>query len=680
MRAATERAEPRRGWPARTAFALPWLVIAAPALWQLVLLGSAIAGRLLYPYDLEWMEGGLLHHALRIQQGQGIYVPPSIDFIPYLYTPFYPAMLALLATPLGLSYTFGRAVSLVGLLGIAVVTITSLGGAAHQHARRAPVVAAILLALGLFAAGYPYVEGWYDLVRADTFFLFLVTGALAALPRWCGGEAGTRGQARVAAAGAILALAFFCKQTGILYVALGGLIVLVVNWRRLPGFVLSAGAIGLGGCALLQVTTDGWFWIYVRKIHAAHDFNPDRFWKSFENILWFIPAQSIVIGAALVLVLLTWAVRRRLPRQVHSFLLWTLTYAVSTLLGAIGWGTEFAHFNAYMPALLHGGLAAGAGVLAVFACGHALVGDRRGWEIVATVLGLAAAAPLAYACYTKRWDPNKYVPTAQDRLAGDRLIAHLRAIEGDVWMPSHPWYLQLAGKQPRVHRMGIKDVTTRQARTVAGLDDALRTHAFAAIVLDARDVHLELPVLTATYRLQEKLPKGERPRVFTGAPVVPDSIWVPAVPAQPPAGTRTAFDLEMLGWIGWTTSGAAWGPRPASEPLPGQGPVIGATGRRFATSMHGGDAGTGRLTSPPFVLGKTLTLHLGGGVDDRLRVELWVGDAIVATARVAPPGGEALQATTLDTAAHVGPYQAKLVFVDDAPTGHLTVDDIWIGR
>jgi len=79
----------------RLVHALPWVLVALPAVYQLVLLATAIAGRVGYPYDLEWMEGGMLHHALRIKNGEGIYVPPSIDFIPYLYTPLYPSLLAL---------------------------------------------------------------------------------------------------------------------------------------------------------------------------------------------------------------------------------------------------------------------------------------------------------------------------------------------------------------------------------------------------------------------------------------------------------------------------------------------------------------------------------------------------------------------------------------------------------
>ena len=117
-------------WAHRLVGALPWLVIALPALYQLFLLSVAITARITYPYDLEWMEGGMLHHALRIQNGEGIYVPPSIDFIPYLYTPLYPSLLAMLGGAFGLTYTLGRAISVLSLIGIAIIGALQIAGRA----------------------------------------------------------------------------------------------------------------------------------------------------------------------------------------------------------------------------------------------------------------------------------------------------------------------------------------------------------------------------------------------------------------------------------------------------------------------------------------------------------------------------------------------------------------------
>jgi hypothetical protein len=230
--------------------------------------------------------------------------------------------------------------------------------------------------------------------------------------------------------------------------------------------------------------------------------------------------------------------------------------------------------------------------------------------------------------------------------------------------------------------MGVKDVITRQTRTpgqiITGLDEALKAHRFSALVLDDRDLNVELPI-AQYYRAALKLPPDERPHVYTGANVTPDSIWVPAIPAKPPAGAKVVFDFEQPTWAGWTRSGPAWGDGPVTESRAGQDLVLGATGLRFATSTQGGDAGVGRVTSPPFPLeGARLTIKLGGGTDaTKLRVELWVGDGIVRTASVPSLGGDALHDVSIDVAEFAG-KPATLVLVDDSPTGHLDVDDVWL--
>jgi hypothetical protein len=655
------------------------MLLAAPGLYQVALLAIAIGGRLFYPYDLEWMEGGLLHHALRIQTGHGIYTAPSVDFIPYLYTPLYPALLAVLGEIFGVTYTLGRLVSVFSLVGIAAVAMFSIAGKRFEHPSRSIAVAGAVLGLGLFAAVYPYVEGWYDLVRADTLFLFMVTVALAALPRWAKLDEGLRGHARIAAGAAILGLSFFCKQTGVFYVGLGGAIVAVIAWKRAFTYIAVAGVLGLGGTAAANAATHGWFWVYVSKIHRAHDFNMDRFWRSYGYILWHFRALTIVVVIALIATLVVAIRTRALPKQCQPLLLWSSAYAVSTVVGAVGWGTEFAHFNAYMPAFLHGALAAGAALPALAACARILRPDiELAGHAVAAVAGLALALTLIHA----RWQPSKFVPTDADVAAGDKLIARIRALDGEVWMPSHPWYLVLAGKQPHVHRMGVKDVTARQSRTpgqiIAGLDDALKTHRFSALVLDDRDLQLELP-LAQYYRPALKLPPDERPHVYTGAKVVPDTIWVPAIPAKPPAGAKVVFDFESPTWGAWQRSGPAWGDGPVAESQPGQDLVLGATGKRFATSMFGGEAAIGRVTSPPFTLdGARMTIKLGGGTDaTKLRVELWVDRQLARTTSVPSLGGDQLHDVSIDLGDLRG-KQATLVFVDDSPTSHLDVDDVWL--
>jgi hypothetical protein len=665
----------------RVITAVAWVVIALPALYQLALLATAIAGRIAYPYDLEWMEGGVLQHAQRLQDGHGIYPPPSVDFVPYLYTPLYPLLLALLGKIFGLGYTLGRVLSVLSLIAIAPIAAVSIAAPRHRHTSPWPAGAGVALALGLFAAAYPFVEGWYDLVRADTFFLLLITASIAAAVRW-------DTHPKIVALATIVVLAFFAKQTGIIYVGFIGAIVAVRSPRLAATYMITATILGVTFCTAANIATDGWFWIYVQKIHRLHDFSKHRFYQSFGFILWHFRALTIVVGGTLVVVAVTWikSGRREVPKQVRPFLLWTAAFAVSTVVGAVGWGTEFARYNAYIPAFLHGALAAGAAIPALAACVGILWGARKRNMLVAHGAAGVAAIALGVTLLVTRWDPHTYMPTDADRAAGDKLIARIAAIGGDVWVPHHPWYAALAGKRTYVHRMGITDVTRRQTRVVAGLDDALRDHRFSAIVLETSDLS-ELGRIQSFYRPQMKLPPDERPRVVTGAGApydpwgccqTPDTIWVAAVPAAPPAGAKVVFDFETQVWPpGWKRSGPAWGEGPVE--LAPASVVIGATGRRFGSSLNAGESTLGRMTSPPFLLdGTKLTMKLGGGADaTKLRVELWVDDAIARTASVPTPGGDTLQEVSLDVSELRG-QEATLVLVDDSPTSHLFIDDVWL--
>ena len=111
------------------------VVATVPALVQLGWHLRLFAGRVGFPLDLEWMEGGMLVHAQRIAAGQGIYVKPSLEFIPYLYTPLYPALLALLSFVFPLGYLLGRVVSLLAFFAALVLLVALVVGEARSLAR-----------------------------------------------------------------------------------------------------------------------------------------------------------------------------------------------------------------------------------------------------------------------------------------------------------------------------------------------------------------------------------------------------------------------------------------------------------------------------------------------------------------------------------------------------------------
>ena len=94
------------------------LVVLSAALYFLGILAAAVVARVAYPYEIEWMEGGVLAHVARILRGQPLYARPTLEFTPFLYPPLYYAVSAAVAKLVGLSLVPLRLVSVVATLGI----------------------------------------------------------------------------------------------------------------------------------------------------------------------------------------------------------------------------------------------------------------------------------------------------------------------------------------------------------------------------------------------------------------------------------------------------------------------------------------------------------------------------------------------------------------------------------
>jgi hypothetical protein len=189
----------------------------------------------------------------------------------------------------------------------------------------------------------------------------------------------------------------------------------------------------------------------------------------------------------------------------------------------------------------------------------------------------------------------------------------------------------------------------------------------------------DMPSLRPAYHPAFQLGRDEKPHVYTGVRVIPETIWIPSTDSKPPKGVHAVFDFESPSWSGWERSGPAWGDGPILEAPAREDFVTGATGQRFATSKHGGDAATGRVSSPFFLIdGPRITMKLGGGTDaTKLRVELWVDGQIARVQRA--------DTRRRDVADHAArrrrsPGQASgLVSSTTTVMGsHLDIDDVWI--
>jgi hypothetical protein len=97
-----------------------------------------------------------------------------------------------------------------------------------------------------------------------------------------------------------------------------------------------------------------------------------------------------------------------------------------------------------------------------------------------------------------------------------RLLDELRALPEPLFIPFHTYYAVLVGKQPFVHRMGVRDVEAALGRP-KGLDQAMSDQRFAAVVLDWKSYPGEWPNLDRRYHVIHDFVEGvDSVRMFAG--------------------------------------------------------------------------------------------------------------------------------------------------------------------
>ena len=101
--------------------------------------------RMTYPYQLEWMEGGSVDHVRRILTGHQLYGKPSLSFTPYIYTPLYFYVSAMVTKVIGIGFVPLRFVSFVSSLGCFMMIFLFVK-------RETRCILCSLLSVGFFAA------------------------------------------------------------------------------------------------------------------------------------------------------------------------------------------------------------------------------------------------------------------------------------------------------------------------------------------------------------------------------------------------------------------------------------------------------------------------------------------------------------------------------------------------
>jgi hypothetical protein len=498
----------------RTIRVLMTLVLGIVALQPIIRFLDVAFSRIRYPFELEWMEGGVVDHIRIVLSGQALYRAPSLDFTPFIYVPGYYYVSALVTKIVGLGLFAPRLVSLVSILGCFAL----LGLWVYKESEN---YLAAVVAVGLFAATFGQSAFWFDLARVDSLFLFFL------LAGYCLARFGTSWRDSIVC-GLLLGCAALTKQIGlVLAVPALGFIVLQAWKRGLWAFVAFAAFVATT-FGLLEVTSHGWFSYYTFRVPAEHEV----FWPQMTSVLteqFWTPVAPMTL-AMLAIVFGTAAHGRRSVWAFHaSWALCALGASLSSILHTGGYP------NVLMPA--HAAMAMCGGL--VFS--KSWQTDSFSRPLTARLLGhrlFVAAVLVIQLVLLPKINRRELVPSAEDRAAGKTMLAAVAASRGPVWMISSGYYPYVArGDGVTSHAMALTDVFKAKESAIQqhlrdNILEQIRAKRFGTIVLDRAAGFLPGDIadeIRRNYRLKEHVFSPDTGRFWpkSGASIRPDEIWEP---------------------------------------------------------------------------------------------------------------------------------------------------------
>jgi hypothetical protein len=471
---ATSSALPSVDSGAQRSDGLAWRGLVASLRTASALLATASIGlffwcaskRVAYPFELDWMEGCMLDHVERLREGLGIYVRPSLDFVPYMYNPLFYVAGDLATHVVGMSLMALRLVSIVS-----TATIFGLLATIVWLETRSPWAAT--LAAAAYAGTYPVTSSWLDVGRVDSLAIALCLGAILAART-------ARSPRGLLVTALLVVLAFATRQNTLTLVpALGAFFWLRLGARRAAWFAAPAVLAIVTGVAALTLATHGWYWFYAFRLPFLHPRLAlgEALAQFLKNEL-VAPERGAVV-LAVYLFLSPFRSGRDASRAYLALGGGALT--VTTLVGRFHSG---AFVNDDLPLYAALALWFGVGLHRAATDGARLAGARG--EALACAAALLQMIGAVY-------DPHPWVPTTKDLAEGERLLGEISVYPGEVLVADHSRIVRRVGKRGFAHDMALFDIMrmTKDPWGVVGplqaeLEEALRTERFDAILLDGQ--------------------------------------------------------------------------------------------------------------------------------------------------------------------------------------------------
>lgn len=409
-----------------------------------------VISRISIGFVIEWGEGAGINQINHILNKNALYIEPSINFAPLVYTPLYYYLSA------GLTLVIKNILFSARLVSV-LATLASLGIIALIVYRETKNALIGWVAGSLYLACFSLSGGFYDLARVDSLYVFLLLITLLVFLT-------AKNKFNLVIAGLLVVIGFFTKQSSII-VFFPIVFYCLANIRKVAwpmGIVILLGL--LIPIIVINNGSNGWFLYYIFDLPREHGYSvlsAAKFWirDIFEplgivvgfGLFYFVSANSpfrekgrisvdtgnikavketeILIQPRLILLLFSigsigaaWITRASNGGGANNAM---SAYAALALLFGIGAGKILNRFNE---------------------------NTSKNFFFVATALICIQFIGLIY-------NPFNFIPTRTDIDLNQILVHRIEDQNKQVLIPYRSYLPEIDGKDPQIHMVNLFELT-----------------------------------------------------------------------------------------------------------------------------------------------------------------------------------------------------------------------------
>ncbi len=450
-----------------------------------------VAQRVAFPFDIEWAEGAAFNQVNQILSGNALYDKPTNHFAPLVYTPFYYYVSAAVAFITKKVLFSMRLVSVISSFGSVAVFYWLVR-------RETGNSFAGWISGTLFLACFELSNGFYDLARVDSLYIFITLLILAVI-------LASKKKVGLVSAGILLAIAFFTKQSALIIFFPLVIYFVLYDLKRTWPLIVTA-VIGVGvPLVILNFNSNGWFGYYIFQLPKNHGY-------SFLDAINFWVGDTLrplgITAGFLILYFMPKGIFKKrveedgkhvAPAEERIGLLSARndlnksTADIIFLLFVFG-----AFIAAWITRSSNGGgsnnsMSAYSAMAIMFGLGYDQALQRFRELKLTSVLPCVYISLLAtLQLISLTYNPFNYIPTIADQEANSMLLDLIREAPGEVLIPYRSHLPSLADKKTHIHVVNLFEITgyfngkiqVEGAEIINGIRGDICEQEYAVIILD----------------------------------------------------------------------------------------------------------------------------------------------------------------------------------------------------